>query len=332
MAGAYGNIVKATTSSDNGSGVVTLLTSAMSTAGWSGSGLGPWTTVSGGTTLSVTFNQSNLSSGGVLPMTINGQSAWVASGNSTFASSFVGVEYSIGPSHFYVKLVGPAKTVSGTTSATYGSHSSFVLLTKYIPYFTSNATTSQHWALIQCFNGLPTTFSDTQFPTSSPIATILIGNIDGVTNSNPELCELATVRPVVQDEPSIGDLIPNKSYGDGIVYWPFIIINSTRGIVGRLSNVFFGGDNYLINAPTGDASSQLHSSLNVLIGTERYVRSIPAYHPRSDGSKWFTPFGEPAVVTNTGDNGCSGIADAAGPSASVALGGPNIIIKKGDGS
>jgi len=248
------------------------------------------------------------------------------SGNSTLTSSFVGLEYSISSSHFYIKLTGPNTSTTGYFNATYGSPTTYILLTTYTPYFTtdnSGAATTRRWALVSSIgNSSPSSASITVPPTAQKAIFMPAPDTGTIGNT----AELLTIRPAIQDIAAVGDLIPGKTYGAGDVYWPFIIDHPTLGIVGRLNNVFFGGDNYFSLA--GDSSTLIHSRANVLIAGDRYVRSVPAYFQNSAGTVWYTPFGTCYPSTTFSQ----GIADGQPVLASVAYGGPNIIIKRGSGA
>lgn len=309
---------------------ITAIKSALTASGWTQSPTNTWTiVVSGGQTLSVTITATDLSPSGILAVTLGSTSAtttrYLYAGNTTLTNSLIGVEYSIGPSHFYLRFTGPASGQIGAFSAQ-GSPSTFMLLTTYTPYFsTSNggATAARRWALVSSIGSSSPTASISSPPTAQYQITAPAPDTGTLEND----IELLTVRPVIQDTPAVGDLIPNKTYGAGDVYWPFILDSATRGLTGRLDNVYFGGDNYSTGA--GDDPALKHTRDNVLINTHKYVRTVPAYFPNTSGVVWYTPFG----VCNPVPTASQGVTVAGtGLTAVNAAGGPNILIKKGDGS
>jgi hypothetical protein len=128
----------------------------------------------------------------------------------------------------------------------------------------------------------------------------------------------------VQDVTAVGDLLPGRAFGGGVVYWPFIVDEAyPNGLRGYLKNIYFGGDNYLLGS---EVSNQLHSDTNLTVGGLKHVLTRPAYFPNSANAICYTPLGNTGVISTTG----YGVTATAYPS--TELGGPNIIIKKGDGS
>jgi hypothetical protein len=271
-----------------------------------------------------------LTGAGILAVTLGSSSStttrYIMSGNSTLTNSLVGVEYSFGPSHFYLRFTGPNTGQAGAFDASKGSPSTFILLTTYTPYFsTSNggAIGSRRWALVSSLGSSSPSATISTPPTAQYQITIPAPDTGTLEND----VELLTVRPAIQDTAAVGDLIPNKTYGAGDVYWPFILDSASRGLLGRLDNVYFGGDNYSTQA--GDSALLLHTRDNVLINTYTHVRSVPAYFPNTSGVVWYTPLG----LCNPVPTATNGVTTAGtGLAATAAAGGPNILIKKGDGS
>lgn len=318
------------TSTDNAAAAITAIKAALTASGWT-QATNTWTkAVSGGPTLSVTISATALSSSGILAVTLGSTTStttrYLYAGNSTLTNSLIGVEYSIGPSHFYLRFTGPGPGLTGAFDSPKGSPSTFMLLTTYTPYFsTSNggAAAARRWALVSSIGSSSPTASISSPPTAQYQITAPAPDTGTLEND----IELLTVRPVIQDTPAVGDLIPNKTYGAGDVYWPFILDSATRGLMGRLDNVYFGGDNY--SNAAGDDVSLKHTRDNVLINTYKYVRTVPAYFPNTSGVVWYTPFG----ICNPVPTASQGVTTAGtGLTAVNAAGGPNILIKKGDGS
>lgn len=319
----YGSIIKS--SATDGSEIITEIKSQLTSSGWTASG-NTYTSANASPALTVTFNSNSLATNGILDISLgisgNTQRCYVVSGNTTLTSSFVGLEYSISNTHFYINLIGPAGSVTGKLDATLGSPRTFALLTTYTPYFTSNNVTSRQWAVISSFYNSPGTPSVSSLPTATPKV-----YYPNPTTGTLETGELVTMRPAIQDQSAVGDLISNKTVGGSEIYWPFVICSDTLGVIGRLNNIFFGGDNYTL---AGDTTAQLHNRTSVLINSERYARQLPAFWPNSSNSQWYTPLGTCEVTTNkaSGINGTSNaIIDI-----SSAAGGPNIVVKRGDGT
>jgi hypothetical protein len=327
----YGNITLA--SASNGAEIVTRIKSELTTA-WGAPSGSTWTSaVPGGPTLVVTISATSLGANGSLSIVLGSNegttSRYIMSGNSTLTSSFVGLEYSISSSHFYIRLTGPTNSVTGTFNATYGSPSTFILLTTYTPYFTvdnGGSAESRKWAIVSSLgSGIPSSATITTPPTAQQTITLPYSDVS--PGSSTDSAELLTIRPAIQDTAAVGDLIPNKAYAAGDVYWPFIIDSVNRGLIGRLDNIYFGSDNYFL---AGDTATLRHTKESVVIGGVRYVRTIPAYFPNSAGSIWYTPLGlcNPTVTTI---QGVAGAANTTGLAATAAAGGPIVLIKRGNG-
>lgn len=324
----YGNTVIATTA--NAAEIVTRIKSELISSGWTLSSTATYTSPDTSTPLIVTFSQTTLSTGGVLPLSVgvsgNMITRYVSSGSSVTSTSYIGLEYSISNTHFYIGLMGPTAGVSGALDASKGSPKTSIMLTTYTPYFTSNSTTARQWCVFSCFG--------TSSPGAGSISALPTANAK-VWYPNPstnaiETAELLTLRPAVQDQTAVGDLPKSKTYGDGEFVWPFVINSDTLGLIGRMNNVFFGSENYYISP--GDTSSYIQNRASVVIAGSRYERSLPAYYPTTQASPnlWYTPFGTCYNIATT-TNGVPATA-AATVDITSAPGGPNIFVKRGDGS
>lgn len=319
----YGAIIKS--SATDGSEIITEIKAGLTASNWTVSG-DTYTSPNASPALIVTFNSNSLLTNGVLDISLgiagNTQRCYVVAGNTTLSSSFVGLEYSISNTHFYINLIGPSGSVTGRLDPTLGSPRTFALLTTYTPYFTSNNVTSRQWVVASSFYADPGTPSISTIPTAT--AKVYYPN---PSTGTLETGELVTMRSAVQDQSSVGDLIVNKTTGATEVYWPFVICSDTLGIIGRLNNVFFGGDNYTL---AGDITAQLHNRYSVIINGERYARQLPGFWPNSSSLQWYTPLGTCEVTTNKA-SGVAGSSDAT-INISSAAGGPNIIVKRGAGT
>jgi hypothetical protein len=127
----------------------------------------------------------------------------------------------------------------------------------------------------------------------------------------------------VQDVTAVGDQIPSALYGSaGIVYWPYIISSpSGGGIVGRLNNVFFSSDAYLLGGDTTITPDYAE----VFIGGKRFVRHRAAYFPSSANTIGYTPLGSVGPINTPVGGVNSGTPEP-------SYGGPFIVVKKGDGT
>jgi hypothetical protein len=323
----YGSIIK--TSATNGSEIITKIKAELASSGWTTSDSTTYTSPNASPALQVTFSSTSLATNGVIQIDVgvsgNKVTCYALSGNSTLTSSYVGLEWSISNTHFYINIIGPNKSTTGRVDATYGSVKSFTMLTTYTPYFTSNSTTSRQWAAISSFWSAPGTPSISTLPAAT--AKIYYPN---PSTGTLETGELITMRSAVQDQSVVGDLINNKTAGGSEIYWPYVISSDVIGVVGRLNNVFFGGDNYTL---AGDSSAQLHNRSSVIIGGNRYARQLPAFWPNSSSLQWYTPFGTCEVTTNK-ECGIPGSSDAIIDitTGTASVGGPNIVVKRGDGS
>lgn len=330
MAQTYGNTIIATGASSNASEVITRIKSELIASSWTLSSTATYTSPNGATPISVTFTSTTLGAGGVLELVLgtagNTITRYVTSGNTSLNNSWVGLEYSISDTHFYIGLMGPTAGVSGALDASKGSPKTSILITTYQPYFTSNNVTSRQWAVGACFASTVPAQTIATLPTAN--AKVWYPN---PTTGTIESAELLTMRPAVQDQTAIGDLPNNKSYGDGEFLWPFVINSDTLGLVGRLNNVFFGSENYYISP--GDSSTSIQNRSSVLINGLRYSRSLPSYYPTTQASPnlWYSPFGTSYNLATTANGVPAGPADATVDITS-APGGPNIYIKRGDGS
>ncbi len=307
-------------SATNGSEIITALKSALAASGWSTSDGGvTYSSTSGGTTLTVAFTSTSMSGSGNLSLVIEGQTFTVTSGNSTLVGSYVGVTYSIAADLFYLRLTGPVTGQVGPADASYGSPTSFILLTKYTPYLSSNSDTSKHKVVVSSYYaGFSPTYT-VAGSTNGLTHLVRVVYTGGVASDG----ELLTVRPAVQDITSVGDQVPSSLYGNaGIVYWPYIITSaSAGGIVGRLNNVFFASEAYLL---AGDSVVNPDFA-EVFVSGNRHVRHRAAYFPSSANSIGWTPLGSTGPV-NTSVGGVNQFA------GEPSMGGPYIIVKKGDGT
>src|SRR6478735_4075151 len=310
------------TSDGTGAAVISAIKTQLAAAdGWSTADGGTtYTNSTSGVTLSVAFPFTTIQTGGKIELALNDRPVTVFTGLSTLTSATIGFEVSAGPDFFYLCASGGYAGQPGA-DATYGSPKSFAMLTTISPYFTSDTVADDRICVIACAY---TTAATTTVggPTSTPPGPLnyQVYVKKGLNAGSWVTAELATMRPAVQDIAVDGDLVPNKQSAGNIVYWPFVVIETASGLRGRLNNVFFGGENYLLS---GEITAQQHTSAAVLINGVRHVLTLPCYMPNSGNQQIYSPLGTCTNVTTT-PGGVTGIWDS--------LGGPNIIIKKGNGS
>jgi hypothetical protein len=303
----------------DGSALLNIITTQLAASGWTNAA-GTYSSTSGGTTLSITPPVAFGTNGKMLFTSpdFSGASFYLISGNTTFSGSYMEVELSISPDHFYLKIMGPSQALTGANDVTYGSPSSFVLLTKYTPYSASNSNAANHKVMLASFSSDPGTW------TSASAGTAAFSSSGRAINQDAaqETIELATMRPAIQDQPAVGDLAPSKKFLGGDILWPYVIIGGTSGLIGRVNNCFFAGDNYL--AGSGDQSGQLANKTELVVNGLRYARTLPCYYPSASGTIGFSPLGVNAIATTTAQGTNSG-------TPGISNGGPNIYIKKGTG-
>ena len=280
--------------------------------------------VSGGVTYTCAFPSATMAAGSKLDIVLQGVSVCLMSGNSTLAGSYIGLEVSAAPDFLYIRLQGPSNTTPGAADATYGSPNTSIMLTQMLPYNTLDTRTASE--LVCVVAALPNSAAGTSNynpasnPTTNHTSKIIIKK--GASGSTNQLCELAALRPAVQDIVSLGDLFDGKALAGGIGYSAFVVVEPyPSGWTGRLKNVFFGGDNYTLGS---ESTNQLHADQNVTVGGLNYTLTNPGYFPSSVGAQGYTPFG---TCLNTS-------ATPSGVTTSVwsSVAGPNIIIKKGSGA
>jgi hypothetical protein len=266
--------------SSDGSDVITAIRGQLTAAGWSNSS-NVFTKTTDGTTLTVNVAANAFGANGDYTFTLNGTSVVLGFGAAINASHERYVEICVLSDFFWVKVVGPTPAQRGNV---YGSPASSVMLTRYVPISADQLTDkSKHWAV----TGMSTAgLHDESTPSPWAYSNVRHG-FQGT--GSVVYSELATIRPTIQDVLNVGDLLPSKAILGGIVYWPFVIVNSTEGVVGRLRNVFFGGETYAL---TGDLAANLHNDAEVYINGTQYKTTTPHAYPTTDSTRQpYTAFG-----------------------------------------
>lgn len=291
--------------------VVSAIKAGLTAAGWTDAGGGSYTKTYDSTPLNVTITATTLDSSGRLAVVMNGLTFYLSAGKQIVAGNTVGLEFSMFEDIFYVKLTGPGPTTGG--DATYGSPATSVLLTRYVPYTSANSNKADHWAAI----GSPSAQA-AWASASIGFGWNYQGGRAGLSGSN-ESIELATIRPAIQDDANVGDLLPSRVFGSGIIYSPFVIVGTNVGLIGRLRNVFFGSEAYLL---TGDTVA--HTDPTVYVGAVPYVTVTPHAYPTASASVVFSAYGRSNVL-QTAAYGATGSSYYATPGSS----GPYIIVRGG---
>lgn len=310
-----------------GSEIVTTIKSIITAAdsGWTLVSGETYQSISGGVTYTITFTNTVPDVRGNIGMVVQGVDITLLTALSTVNGALVGLEVSAAPDFLYIRVQGPAAGGVGATDATYGSPTSFVMLTPIIPYVTTDNVAADLVAVVASTRAAATSLAAYSIATNPPVAgmsaaVVVKRGTDGTTN---KLCELGTMRPAVQDVVALGDLFPGKALAGGLGYWPLLVFEALPlGARGRLKNVAFGGDNYNIG---DDVFGQLASSPDLVVNGDNYVLTQPAYFPCSaGGAQGYSPLGQCKNATS--------FASGASAGTWSTVCGPNIIIKKGSGA
>lgn len=257
---------------------------------WTKSGTGyPYTytrTTSSG--ISISFQVAAIGNGYV-QFVFNGNNYYVHVGSTGVTNSHY-FRIICSDSVFFFWMNGPGAGNTGAYNSTYGSGTGYFLVTTFTPYYlTDNNTSNQVVALSSHSNTSVTSFS-------------YVGYVKtGLNNLSNAAAEFATVRPAVQDIAAVGDLIPNNSALSNIIYWPFIIIEQSDGIRGRLDNIYFASDyNASLAGDTGAANYAATSS--IIIDGDTYYLTGGVYLPLTNS---YAPLGT-SGIPNTTVNGAGG--------------------------
>lgn len=338
MGGIYVNKTYAFTSTTN-TGLVSDIRASLIQAGWTQSAgtTGIYTSPSGSaTSLTVTIPTTTTTlsfPNGSLKITLGttassgntpSQDVWIASGNTTSMPSVVHMEISINDSLFFIKLTGPGPGITGAGNATNGSPTTFAMLTTYTPYISGWITDSKKCIIAASY------YTDPGTSTMSPPASIPYNyNVKyfdpDVSSGSMVNASLLTMKNVWESSNTIFQP-PSRLYGGGEISWPYVAVSSSRGIIGRLNNVFFAAP---VAKNSGEAAPQ---KLNILIDGFRYIITKPHGFPYASTAG--SPLGQATSIssqTNGSSTATAEVAISAFASDFNACG-PWTYIMKGDGS
>jgi hypothetical protein len=290
------------------SNVITEIRNALGGAGWTNAA-NIYSSTVGGTTLTVNMQATAFDANGNYPVYLNGVQHFISFGHALTASTAVSFQYAVFNDVFWWRVTG---TNAGNRANSYGSPSSSVFLSRYVPISSEVQTdASKHWVAIGFRSALPV-HNEAGTPWAS--ADVVHGYQGSSSN---EIGELVTMRPAIQDIPNVGDLLPSKAFLGGVVYWPYGIVNPAFGYVGRIRNAFFGGETYTL---TGDTTLNYHNDVEVYVNGKKYRTTVPYAYPTTS-----------AVAQPYSAWGTCGGANNASHAASNPLptrpGGPYIIVR-----
>lgn len=232
-----------------------------------------------------------------------GQNFYLHIGASSLAGTWR-FTFVSGPQHVFICVDGPTPAGTGPASATFGSHRGFFFVTT-IERLYDNDTNN---ALRVCSGGSHTS---TNVITYEHRVFVRLG-LDSVSNAP---AELVTMRPMVQDVTAVGDLPPSRAAASNIMYWPIMVCEQIGGYRGRLNNIFFGGDNYVLG---DDTNTQRYNGVSPTVDGKPCTSLEPFWIVQAvSNSGQYSPLGMP------GANG-SGIPLTAANDATD--GGPTIIV------
>ena len=219
--------------------------------GWTKTGAGPFTytspTVNG---RQITFSVGTQTAAYV-PITCLGQTFYLHTGGTNLTGTYY-ISIYASTSHVFICWEGPAAGATGAFDSVNGSHRSFFCATSFTPYLSSDTTQANQW----CAFGSHTSATSTVYNAKVYVKQSLAG-------VNNDSGEFVTMRPAVQDITGVGDNIRNKSVLTNVIYWPFVIIEDSNGLRGRLDSVYFGGEAYQVS--TGDSGKPTYAGLTPTI-------------------------------------------------------------------
>jgi hypothetical protein len=187
----------------------------------------------------------------------------------------------------WIQIKGPNAGIAGAKDATYGSDQGFFMITEYEPYWTLDNNTANHWCVFSSHNSTTAT-SFAQY-----------GRIrKGFDGADWSPVELATVRPAIIRTDSVGNLVPGIYQQNQIVHWDWILVEagtSTPGIRGRLKDVYFAADGWIVTGDSSVPAAQRHVSYmgsDVVVGGAAHRMARAFFSPNGSVSQ-FCPFGVP---------------------------------------
>lgn len=322
MAGAYINNIYDVT---DGSNIISAIKSAISTAGWSLGSTNTYTSPSTTTPLTVVFSTSTLTFPNArLSLTLNGQTVWLAagiSGTGTTASQ-IHMELSISDTLFFIKLTGPG--VGGGGAGTNGSPATFAFISSYSLYNSqSSITNAQKYVIGAMYYTDPGT-------TTLPTPSRFVKYYDPDFSPNLQDAILVTMKNAWEGASTTGYQLPSRLFGGGEITWPYVIVSSARGVVGRINNINYVSPTY-VNTSLSPAESA-PGKINLLVDGMRYILTKPGGIPATATG---TPLGQTVLATNQtqGVTSTSTSNTSLSPFSNVFNScGPYIYIMKGDGS
>jgi len=278
-------------------GLIAEIDDALVTAnGWTKSGSTYTSPTVDGRTLSFTLTDTASYTQFVLP-TKSGVTKTLYMYHGTSAQTVLcDLQIHAGPDFFYINTKGPGPGAANTWNNTWGSPRTLFGLFPMVPYLP--ADTAKPWVAI---GGTTTTglfYAD---------AFVDIG-INGV---GWQAARLATIRPAIQDEIATGDSLPTRKANGLLPVWPFLVVENSAGLRGRLAHVYYGSEGY---SRTGDTTEGLYSDGQRIVIDGATHRTRRAYQiPGSTPAGYYCAFGAPGI---------------AGYSNDAADGGPIIIVKE----
>jgi hypothetical protein len=234
------------------------------------------------------------------------------------------MEVSISDSFFFIKLTGPGPAKTGAGNATNGSPSTFAMLTTYNTYISGWLADSKKCIVAASYYTSPGT--STLSPPASIPSNYQVKYFDPDVSSGSMVSATLLTMKNVWESSITAFQPPSRLYGGGEISWPYVAVSSSRGILGRLNNVFFA-------APVAKNNSEVApQKINILIDGLRHIITKPHGFPYASTSG--SPLGQATSIASQ----TNGISTT---SAEVALSafetdfnacGPWTYIVKGDGS
>ena len=238
-----------------------------------------------GKTYSFTWQAFNAA---YLTFVVGGNNYYVYTGGTDAASNFYACTMVSYEDFLWLQFMGPRNGYIGTKDATYGSDTGFFCIAPFEPYWTADATAADHYIVMSSHASSSSTSWQSQ------------GRIrKGQDGTDWQVCELATMRPAIQNQDTaVGDLIPGINQQGHVVYWDFVVVEAgtaSPGIRGRLNHIYHAGDDYQ-STLTGDSSvpaEQRHGQyISVNIGGVQHNVVRPTFQANV-GTIGYSPIGTP---------------------------------------
>lgn len=176
---------------------------------------------------------------------------WRSNATSSALSNPVHVVVSASKEHLFVSIEGPRAWETGATSTVYGSAKQYFFLADLVPYFAADT--------------LPVVVLGAQMNVTPQSAVTTNSHIASVSRNAANTSSWVSARVATLSYLDAGTTdvfgVKRECSIDGNTYmFPFVVIQDTEGVRGRLNNLFYAGNNSPtpandITASVGDKST-----------------------------------------------------------------------------